>query len=73
MAVAASGHGGLMVRVAPDDTAALLRRDHTEPMIMAGRETRGWVRVGADGLRTTRQLRAWVDRGVGYAKTLPPK
>lgn len=73
MAVAASGKGGLMVRVAPDETAAMLQRDHTEPMLMAGRETRGWVRVGADGLRTARQLRAWVDRGVGYAKTLPPR
>jgi hypothetical protein len=73
MAVAASGKGGLMVRISPDDTAEILRRAHTEPMIMAGRETRGWVRVAADGVRTARQLRSWVDRGVGYAKTLPPK
>jgi hypothetical protein len=73
MAVAASGKGGLMVRVAPDDTAKVLQRAHTEPMIMAGRETRGWVRVAGDGVRTTRQLRSWVDHGVGYAKTLPPK
>jgi TfoX/Sxy family transcriptional regulator of competence genes len=73
MAVAASGKGGLMVRVAPDDTAKVLQRAHAEPMIMAGRETRGWVRVAGDGVRTTRQLRSWVDYGVGYAKTLPPK
>lgn len=73
MAVAASGRGGLMVRVPPDDTAALLGRDHVEPMIMAGRETRGWVRVGADGVRTNRQLKSWVTRGVDYAKSLPPK
>ncbi|MCV7175544.1 TfoX/Sxy family protein [Mycolicibacterium sphagni] len=70
MAVAASGRGGLMVRVPPEDTAALLERDHVEPMVMAGRETRGWVRVGDDGVRTTRQLKSWVARGVNYAKSL---
>jgi len=73
MAVAASGRGALMVRVPPDETAALLTREHVEPMIMAGRETRGWVRIGDDGVRTTRQLKSWVTRGVDYAKSLPPK
>ena len=73
MAVAASGHGGLMVRVPPDDTARLLDRAHVSPMVMAGRETRGWLRVSDDGVRTTRQLQAWVARGVAYARSLPPK
>jgi TfoX N-terminal domain len=73
MAVAASGRGGLMVRVPPEDTAGLLARDHVEPMIMAGRETRGWVRVGDDGVRTARQLKSWVTRGVDHAKSLPGK
>ncbi|MCV7251044.1 MULTISPECIES: TfoX/Sxy family protein [Mycobacteriaceae] len=73
MAVAASGGGGLMVRVPPEETAALLDRDHVEPMVMAGRETRGWLRVRADGVRTTRQLHPWVSRGVDYASGLPAK
>lgn len=73
MAVCVSGHGGLMVRVPPEQTGQLLGLDHVEPMIMAGRETRGWVRVGDDGIRTARALRSWVDRGVGYAQNLPPK
>ena len=73
MAVAASGAGGLMVRIPPAETETLLRRDHVEPMVMAGRETRGWLRVREDGVRTTRQLQSWVSRGVGYARTLPPK
>ena len=47
MSVAASGRGGLMVRVPPDETEKLLARDHVEPMVMAGRETRGWLRVSA--------------------------
>src|SRR4051812_23592082 len=73
MSVAASGRGGLMVRVPPDDTEALCNRDHVEPMVMAGRETRGWVRVTADGVKTKRQLQSWVSRGVAYAKSLPAK
>ena len=73
MAVAASGQGGLMVRVPPDDTAALVQREHVSPMVMSGRETRGWLRVADDGITTKRQLQTWVTRGVDYAKGLPPK
>lgn len=73
MSVAVSSKGGLLVRVAPDETESFLARDHVEPMIMAGRETRGWLRVHADGVKTTRQLSPWVTRGVDYAKSLPPK
>ena len=73
MSVAASGRGGLMVRVPPEDTETLLGREHVEPMVMAGRETRGWLRVSDDGVRTKRQLQSWVTRGVDYAKSLPPK
>jgi hypothetical protein len=65
MSVAVSREGGLMVRVPRDDAEKLLTRDHVEPMVMAGREMRGWLRVSLDG--------AWVGRGVDYAKSLPPK
>ncbi|MCM3896395.1 MULTISPECIES: TfoX/Sxy family protein [Gordonia] len=73
MAVAASGHGGLMVRVPPDETDAYLARAHTAPMVMSGRETRGWLRVSTEGIRTRRQLEKWVGVGVAYARSLPPK
>ena len=73
MSVAASGRGGLMVRVPPDETDKLLNREHVEPMVMARRQTRGWLRVADDGVKTKRQLQSWVGRGVDYAKSLPPK
>ena len=73
MAVAVSGRGGLMVRVPPDETEKLLAREHVEPMVMAGRETRGWLRVRSDGVKTKRQLQSWVTRGVDYASSLPSK
>lgn len=73
MSVCVSRQGGLMVRVPRDDTDKLLSRDHVEPMIMAGRETRGWLRVSVEGVKTKRQLQGWVSRGVDYAKSLPRK
>jgi hypothetical protein len=68
MAVAASGQGGLMVRCAPEQTDELLARPHTRPMLMRGRELSGWLRVEDAGA-----LRSWVEVGVGYARSLPPK
>jgi TfoX/Sxy family transcriptional regulator of competence genes len=73
MSVAASGQGGLLVRVPPEDTDKLLERAHVSPMVMAGREARGWVRVDAAGVKTKRQLTDWVTRGADYARSLPPK
>ena len=73
MAVAASGQGGLMVRVDPEDTDTLVAKPHARPFEMRGREMQGWLRVDADGLRTKRQLEPWVRRGVAYARSLPPK
>jgi TfoX N-terminal domain len=73
MAVAASGQGGLMVRVDPGETETLLGEPHTQPFEMRGRPMRGWLRVDADGVRTKRQLEPWVKRGVAYARSLPAK
>jgi TfoX/Sxy family transcriptional regulator of competence genes len=73
MSVAASGRGGLMVRVEPEDTDALLAKPHARPMEMQGREVEGWLRVDAEGLRTKRQLEPWVRRGVACARSLPAK
>ena len=73
MGVAVSGQGGLMVRVPPEQTEKLLGRAHVSPMVMAGREVRGWIRVDADGVKTKRQLMGWVTRGVDYARSLPRK
>jgi TfoX/Sxy family transcriptional regulator of competence genes len=73
MAVAASGQGGLMVRVDPTEAEKLLTRAHVSPMVMAGRETRGWLRVGADGVKTKKQLQTWIDRGAAQARSQPPK
>jgi TfoX/Sxy family transcriptional regulator of competence genes len=73
MSVGVSGQGGLMVRVDPAETDALVAKPHARPFEMRGREMRGWLRVDSEGVRTKRQLEPWVRRGVTYARSLPPK
>lgn len=73
LAVAASGQGGLMLRVDPHDLADLLAEQHTGPMVMRGREMEGWMRVEAGGLESDRDLQRWIDIGVTRAGSLPPK
>ena len=73
MAVSASGQGGLLVRLDPADTDAALARPHAARMEMGGRTMGGWIRVAPEGVDTGGELASWVERGVGFAKTLPPK
>src|SRR5580704_12895077 len=64
MSVSASRTGGLLVRIDPLDTAAALKRPHVASMEMGGRTMDGWILVAPDGLRTRRELVAWVKRGL---------
>ena len=73
MAVAASGQGGLLVRVDPDESNVLLEQPGAHLMEMGGRRMPGWMRVDADAARTKKQLSAWVEHGVAFARSLPPK
>ena len=71
MAVAASGQGGLLVRVDPDESNTLLDAQGVTPMVMRGREMLGWLRVETDA--ESADVAAWVERGLSFARSLPPK
>jgi TfoX/Sxy family transcriptional regulator of competence genes len=73
MAIAASGGGGLLVRVDPDDSPALTAEEGVEVMVMRNRPMTGWLRVDAAAVPTQPALRVWVTRGIGYASSLPAK
>jgi TfoX/Sxy family transcriptional regulator of competence genes len=73
MAVAASGQGGLMVRVDPEEGDALVEKTSARPMEMRGRAMNGWLRVDTPDVRTKRELMKWVNRGLAYARSLPAK
>jgi hypothetical protein len=73
MAVAASGQGGLLLRVDPATDSDLLDDPHVNRMKMRGREMPGWLRVTDDAIASDADLSAWVARGLTYARSLPPK
>ena len=73
MAVAASGQGGVLVRVDPDDSEALAATTPAELMEMRGRSMRGWLRVAPEDVSSEKELAAWVERGTAFARSLPPK
>ena len=70
LAVSASSRGGLLVRVEPDQTPALVREDGVAPFEMRGRPMRGWVHVGGDAVEDDQALERWVSLGVTYARSL---
>ena len=73
MAIAASGQGGILVRVDPDESAELVATTPAEPMEMRGRQMAGWLRVATAEVAGDGALSAWVERGATYAASLPPK
>lgn len=73
MAVAASGQGGMMLRIDPADAEELTRHQHVERMEMRGRAMDGWLQIDDPALEDDAGLRDWVETGLTYARTLPPK
>jgi len=73
MAIAASGEGGLLVRVDPKESDKLVDNSNAEVAVMRGRPMDGWLRVASENLRTKRQLAKWASLGATYAHSLPPK
>jgi TfoX/Sxy family transcriptional regulator of competence genes len=73
MAIAASGQGGVLVRVDPQESDALLATTNARLMEMRGRQMQGWLRVDSEHARTKDELAEWVERGTTYARSLPAK
>lgn len=73
LAVCASSQGGLLARVDPRETDSLLDEPQVRRMEMKGREMDGWLRVDSSALHADEALQGWVERGIAYARSLPPK
>ena len=73
LAIAASGQGGILVRVDPEESSKLVAKTQAETMVMRGRAMEGWLRVATEHVQTKQSLAKWVDRGTSYAASLPPK
>jgi hypothetical protein len=73
MAVGASSRGGLLLRIDPAMTESLVDQEHVRRFEMGGRAMDGWLHVDVERVRTDDALNEWVQHGVGYARSLPPK
>ena len=73
MAVSASSRGGLLLRVDPSRTESLVDDEHVRRFEMRGREMDGWLDVDVEAVPTDDALQRWVDHGLTYARSLPPK
>jgi TfoX/Sxy family transcriptional regulator of competence genes len=72
MAVGVSGDA-LIVRVDPGQHETLLAEPGARVFDMTGRAMKGWLLVDPVGHADDDDLQRWVDRGVSYAGSLPPK
>lgn len=63
----------LVVRVGPDDYEQTMNLPHTRPFDMTGRAMKGWVLVEPAGFESQVDLTQWVQSGLDFALTLPPK
>ena len=63
----------LIVRVGPEAYASALSRPHTREFDLTGRPMKGWVTVGPEGYESAEQLETWIEQGLEFALSLPPK
>ena len=63
----------LMVRVGPDAYQFALKRPGARPMDFTGRPMNGMIYVGPRGHRRAPSLKAWVEEGLSYARSFPPR
>lgn len=63
----------LMVRVGPDAWEKSLSLAHARVMDFTGKPMRGYVYVAPKGIDTAAKLRRWIERGLAFVDTLPPK
>jgi TfoX/Sxy family transcriptional regulator of competence genes len=63
----------LIVRVGPAAYVAALAEPHAALFDLTGRPMTGWVQVAQAGLQSQAELSAWVQKGIDFARSLPPK
>ena len=72
MAIGVLG-SNLIVRVGATEYAEALAQPHVKVFDMTGRPMKGWVLVSPDGIMAEEDLRRWIEQGVTFALSLPPK
>lgn len=63
----------LMVRVGPQVYETALSQPHTRKMDFTGKPLKGFVYVSPAGFGAKKELKAWIEKAMEFALSLPPK
>lgn len=63
----------LIVRVGPKNYEDSLKCPNTRQFDITGKPMKGWVMVSYEGYESDEHLFEWVERGINFALSLPPK
>lgn len=63
----------LLVRVGPERHEEAMRSKEARPFSLTGRPSKGWILIRQAGLKSPASLKRWVEMGLDFAGTLPPK
>jgi hypothetical protein len=63
----------LIVRVGHDGFEEKMSIPYTVPFDITGKAMKGWLMVEPEGVESDEDLKYWIDQGVDFAKSLPPK
>ncbi len=63
----------LMVRIDPDDQDEALAQSGVRVFDMTGRPMKGWILVAPEATEDDDALLRWVEAGLDFAGSLPPK
>lgn len=65
--------GSLFVRLNKEDHEEIQLEPYVKPMDITGRVMKGWALLEPKGIASDADLKAWLDRGVKFARSLPAK
>ena len=63
----------LMIRIDPDDHDEVLAQPGVRISDMSGRPMKGWILVAPEAIEDDTDLQRWVEAGLDFAGSLPPK
>lgn len=63
----------LIVRLGPDVYDDTLLESHVREFDITGKPMKGWIMVEPEGVEDDSQLKAWIEQGTRFVKTLPKK
>jgi TfoX/Sxy family transcriptional regulator of competence genes len=63
----------LILRLSDADFDKALEQPEVRIFDMTGKPMKGWVLVSGPGYKSDKALKDWIEKGIAFARSLPPK